>query len=76
MRRFEYLVVFVRGDRVLTSNGHWQGEVPQGEAGDEDSCPDLFAWLSDAGAQGWELVSLDPEETGTARLFFKRTHGA
>lgn len=75
MRRFEYLVVFMKDDRVLTANGHWQGDIPKGEDGDEDSCPSLFSWLADAGAQGWEMVALDPEETGTAQLYFKRSHG-
>ncbi|MCB9674181.1 MAG: hypothetical protein H6737_03640 [Alphaproteobacteria bacterium] len=68
MRRFEYLVVFMKHDRVLTANGHWQGETPH----DEESCPSLFEYLSSAGAQGWELVAVDPEETGTAQLYFKR----
>lgn len=72
MRRFEYLVVFQKDDRVLTANGHWQGTIEQGEQGAEASCPTLFEYLSDAGAQGWELVSLDPEDTGTAQLYFKR----
>lgn len=73
MHRFEYLIVFVQGDRVLTANGHWQGLVDKGQEGDTESCPDLYEYLADAGAQGWELVTLDPEDTGTARLFFKRT---
>lgn len=73
MKRFEYLVAFVSDDRVLTANGYWQGEVPRGEEGAEASCPTLQDWLGDAGAQGWELVALDPEETGTAQLYFKRT---
>ena len=75
MTRFEYLVVFVEDDRVLRANGHWQGLVAEGEEGDRASCPDLFEYLADAGAQGWDMVALDPEETGTARLFFKRAHG-
>jgi hypothetical protein len=74
MTRFEYLVVFVENDRVLTANGHWQGEVPKGEDGDVASCPDLFEYLGEAGAQGWDLVALDPEHVGTARLYFKRAH--
>lgn len=75
MRRFEYLVVFMRDDRVLTANGHWQGEIPRGEEGAVESCPALFDYLAEAGAQGWEMVALDPEETGTAQLYFKRTRG-
>lgn len=75
MTRFEYLVVFMEHDRVLDANGHWQGTVAKGEEGDRDSCPNLFEYLSDAGAQGWDMVALDPEGTGTARLFFKRAHG-
>lgn len=74
MRRFEYLVVFMKNDRVITANGNWQGEVPEGRPGAEESCPSLFSWLADAGAQGWEMVALDPEEAGTAQLYFKRTH--
>ena len=73
MQRFEYLVVFMCNDRVLTANGHWQGEVAKGDEGDEASCPSLFDYLAQAGAQGWELVAVDPEETGTAQLYFKRT---
>ncbi len=76
MKRFEYLVVQVEGDRVLWSNGHWQGELEEDAIGADESCPDLHAWLADAGAQGWDLVALDPEAPGTARLFFKRVHGA
>ena len=74
MARFEYLVVYMERDRVLTANGHWQGTVDRGEDGDRDSCPILFEYLENAGAQGWELVAVDPEETGTAQLYFKRTH--
>ena len=74
MTRFEYLVVFVDNNRVLTANGHWQGDVPQGEEGDADSCPDKFAYLEQAGAQGWELVAVDPEGIGNAVLYFKRAH--
>ncbi len=73
MKRFEYLVAYVEHGRVLEANGFWQGTIPQGEPGAEESCPDQGSWLAEAGAQGWELVALDPEETGTARLYFKRT---
>jgi hypothetical protein len=72
MARFEYLVVYMERDRVLTANGHWQGEVERGQDGDRDSCPALVEYLEGAGAQGWELVAVDPEETGTAQLYFKR----
>lgn len=74
MTRFEYLVVEVRHDRVQTANGHWQGEVGRGEPDADETCPSLFEYLEGAGAQGWELVAIDPEEAGTARLFFKRAH--
>lgn len=75
MQRFEYLVVYQDNDRVLTANGNWQGTTDKGEDGDTDSCPTLFDYLSEAGAQGWDLVAVDPEETGTAVLYFKRSHG-
>ena len=76
MTRFEYLVVYMERDRVHTANGHWMGTVDKGEDGDHDSCPSLFDYLEDAGAQGWDLVALDPEEVGTAQLYFKRSHPA
>ncbi len=75
MRRFEYLVAFIKDDRVLTANGNWQGERPAGEPDAELSCPSLFQWLAEAGAQGWELVAVDPEDAGTAQLYFKRSRG-
>lgn len=74
MRRYEYLVVYMENDRILTANGHWQGEVPREEEGAVDTCPSLFTYLEEAGAQGWELVALDPEDKGSARLYFKRSH--
>lgn len=74
MVRFEYLVVKMQSERVLTANGHWQGTVDRGEEGDLESCPSLFEYLEEAGAQGWDLVALDPEEEGTAQLYFKRSH--
>lgn len=72
MTRFEYLVVYVEHDRVLTANGHWQGAEERGADGDLESCPTLFDYLAEAGAQGWDLVALDPEDKNTSRLFFKR----
>lgn len=74
MTRFEYLVVFVENNRVLSANGHWQGGRPQGEEGAVETCPSLFDYLAEAGAQGWDLVTLDPETAGTAQLYFKRSH--
>ncbi|MCB9680355.1 MAG: hypothetical protein H6733_02710 [Alphaproteobacteria bacterium] len=74
MRKFEYLVAFTKDDRVLLANGNWQGEIARSEADAELSCPSLFDWLAHAGAQGWELVAVDPEETGTAQLYLKRVH--
>ena len=68
MKRFEYLVVYQENNRILTTNGNWQGEVERGEDGDAESCPDKFEYLMEAGAQGWELVT----DGGGARFCFKR----
>ena len=68
MKRFEYLVVVQKDDRIVTANGHFQGEVE----GDPTSCPTLLSYLEDAGAQGWDLVAIDPEDKGSAVLYFKR----
>ena len=75
MHRYEYLVVLMENDRIVTANGHWQGELERDADRAEDSCPSLFAYLEEAGAQGWELVALDPEDKGSARLYFKRSRG-
>ncbi|MCA9491443.1 MAG: hypothetical protein KC621_16035 [Myxococcales bacterium] len=75
MKRFEYLVVRMEHDRVVMANGHWQGTEERGTPDADASCPSLFEYLGDAGAQGWELVGVDPEGEGTAQLYFKRTHG-
>lgn len=75
MKKFEYLVVFQENNRILTANGNWQGTVDQGQDGDVDSCPNKFEYLAEAGAQGWELVAIDPEGIGNAVLYFKRTRG-
>ena len=72
MKRFEYLVVYQENNRILTTNGHWQGTVDRGQDGDRESCPSLFEYLENAGAQGWELVAVDPEGQGNAVLYFKR----
>lgn len=76
MTRFEYLVVHTEQHRVLSANGHWQGTVGRGEPDAAESCPSLYPYLEEAGAQGWELVAVDPEDSGTATLYFKRTHPA
>lgn len=68
MSKFEYLVVRQENNRILEANGHWQGTEP----GDPATCPDKFAYLEEAGAQGWELVAVDPEGPGQAVLYFKR----
>lgn len=75
MKRFEYLVVYAENDRILSANGHWQGEIERGEEGALESCPSMFDYLAEAGAQGWDLVALDPEQSGSVRLYFKRAHG-
>ncbi len=71
---FEYMVVDVLDSRVVRSNGHWQGEIESGEAGAVESCPSLHEYLTEAGAQGWELVAVDPKDVESAQLYFKRSH--
>jgi hypothetical protein len=75
MKRFEYLVVHQQDDRVISANGHWQGEIARDEPGGLESCPDLVGYLEQAGAQGWNLVAIDSEAVGTAVLYFKRERG-
>ncbi|MBN1659647.1 MAG: hypothetical protein JXA93_14670 [Anaerolineae bacterium] len=58
--RFEYRVCQVQNSRVTFENGVWAGHVKPERAPAQaafESCPEAWAYLNGAGAEGWELVS-------------------
>ena len=60
-RQFEYQVCYGVADRVTFANGEWLGaDIPEAKRTQEDiqTCPLMWEFLSRAGAQGWELISL------------------
>src|SRR5262245_29809494 len=60
---FEYRVCFVQDSRVTFVNGVWQGRKAMVLADPQasmDSCPEKWAYLATAGADGWELVAVVP----------------
>ena len=80
---FEYRVCQTQFGRVTFVNGAWQGHTPLGSGDSQealDSCPQLWEYLSRAGASGWELVAatntnVTEVEGGsqlTSQLFLKR----
>jgi hypothetical protein len=59
---FEYLICVSQLNKVTFVNNQWQGRVGGPHSSEPhdrmlDSCPDLTAFLNQAGADGWELVS-------------------
>lgn len=58
---FQYQVCYGVTDRVTFSNGNWLGaDIPETQRKPEDvlTCPLIWDFLSEAGAAGWELISI------------------
>jgi len=74
MAQFEYMVCSTQLMRVTFINGEWQGELPPNANGALETCPPLWDFLQEAGANGWELVAVTntskPDELAT--LYLKR----
>lgn len=78
--QYEYQVCYGVADRITFTNGVWLGsDVPESErrAEDIESCPLMWEFLSRAGAEGWELISVletPAVRGGSVRTYFlKRT---
>ena len=57
---FEYRVCQTQFGRVTFVNGAWQGQVSLGSGDSQaalDSCPEVWDYLTRAGASGWELIA-------------------
>ncbi len=57
---YDYQVCSVQYGRVTFVNGAWRGSAPLGgDAGASlESCPNVWDYLSEAGREGWEPVSV------------------
>lgn len=75
-RRFEYQVCYGVADRVTFANGVWLGaDIPEAKRKPDDmqTCPLMWEYLQQAGAGGWELVTIleTPGVRGTmVRTYF------
>jgi hypothetical protein len=56
MQNWEYLAVIKTGDSVKYMDSIWR----------------LEDFLASVGKEGWEMVGIEPEDSGTSRLYFKR----
>ena len=60
LNRYEYRVCQIQLNRVTFVNGQWQGtqdyDVDEYDRVSK-SCPEVWDYLSAAGAEGWELVA-------------------
>lgn len=78
---FEYRVCQAQHSKITYVNGVWQGRQGAGaELNELDSCPFIWAYLNEAGAQGWELVSvtalkLDGDGTPSLEKLYLRRRG-
>lgn len=79
-KRFEYRVCQVQEARVTFVNGKWQGKMdlsPELEQEALKSCSEVWEYLRQAGADGWELAgtaSMPIKESGYQLLYLKREH--
>ncbi|MFN2225980.1 MAG: hypothetical protein ACK2UY_06725 [Anaerolineae bacterium] len=76
---FEYRVCLVQQSRVTFADGAWAGKVPQDQDNVQaafSSCPAVWAYLDQAGAEGWDLVAAnsraEPGGQGVEILYLKR----
>jgi len=74
MAQFEYLICSVQLMHITFVNDQWQGDLPPNSNGALETCPKLWEFLQEVGADGWELVTVTttrkPEELTT--LYLKR----
>ena len=79
MTQREYRVCQAQQSRVTFVNGKWAGEIPN--TGPDlqrafNSCPEVWKYLAQAGADGWDLVAVTTrtEEQGNVVdvLYLKR----
>jgi hypothetical protein len=71
MERFEYRVCQAQQGRMTFADGVWLGEVAQ-DAADVvaafESCPQVWDYLNEAGAEGWEMVAATTRVEGAGAV--------
>ncbi len=79
LNRFSYRVVTVQDLHVTFVNGKWNGKVDREQvdvATAFTSCPMIYEYLEVAGADGWELVTVNDHRTADSwlqNLYLKRS---
>jgi hypothetical protein len=75
----EYQVCQVQQSRVTFANGRWLGEMPPDHEDVQlafSSCPAVWEYLNQAGAEGWDLVAVttraEPQGQVVDVLYLKR----
>lgn len=61
MTQYEYRVCQIQQARVTFVNNQWAGLVPHTNSDAQkalNSCPQVWDYLNQAGANGWELVAV------------------
>ena len=81
-KKINYLVCNVQDAKVTWVNGEWVGKVSFSSASPEEalmSCPDVWDFLNEKGAGGWDLTTVDSSvlrsgdgETRFSTLYLKR----
>ena len=56
--KIEYRVCTSQGSRVTFVNGEWQGARSPDTEEALQTCPEVWAFLTAAGNEGWELVNV------------------
>ena len=77
-KKFEYRVCAMQNGRVTFVNGQWLGTIAPGTDDPNqalETCPVVWAYLQQAGEEGWELASAinQPlQDVQLQTLFLKR----
>ena len=72
MQKWEYLHIWVEHQEVRMVNGQPLEKIKEG-SGMPVKGQDLYALLSQAGEEGWDLVSHQMPNIGTEVFVFRRT---
>lgn len=59
-KQYEYRVCAMQNGRITFVNGQWQGTIAPGTDDPNEAlntCPVVWAYLQQAGQNGWQLVS-------------------
>ncbi len=74
MAQFEYMVCSTQLMYITFVDGQWQGNLPPRSKGALETCPKLWDFLQEVGANSWELVTVTPSTNPNelTTLYLKR----